>query len=77
MSNCLVKLSPEVHARVTAYATAVNISFDSAADKIINRWMDDTGDLVIEELAKKRRKAQPTSVVPFGADPAREASASV
>lgn len=45
-----------------------------------NHWLpltSNVSDFVIAELPKDRRKAQPTSVVPFGASPTREAGASL
>ena len=47
-------LSATTYARVAGYAAAFNKSVDEVANNAINRWMDHTGDLVIEELARRR-----------------------
>jgi len=56
MFVCL-KISPETHARIASYAKAgKNLTVDRAAEKIINHWMDETGDFVIDELRKRRAR---------------------
>jgi hypothetical protein len=50
MKSAAVVLSPETHARVAEYASAARTNLNDAVNKILNRWMDDVGFIVLERL---------------------------
>lgn len=54
-NNCKIALSEEAYQRIMEYAEVAGIALERAASEAVNGWMDSTGDLVMEELPKRRK----------------------
>ena len=56
-----IELSPEAFTRVSHYAAVLGIPVEEAASKMVVKWMDETGDLVLSFLEKKSEKGETTT----------------
>lgn len=49
-----VCLNEKSYKRLSEYADTCGVSLDQAASKIINKWMEETGDYTIYVIQKRR-----------------------
>jgi hypothetical protein len=57
MEKVTVTLTPEMAEQFKAYAQAFGMTLDSAVNKALDRWMEDSGSLVYAEVMGRRAAA--------------------
>lgn len=60
-----ISIDPATYRRVQQYARVAGISADLSAKKIINFWMDDEGDFLLQYV--ERKSLTKNNVVPISA----------
>ena len=53
-NDCNVVLSKKAHERIKEYSDFTGISVERATSEAVSEWMDETGDLVMQEMERRR-----------------------
>lgn len=61
----MVPMDAQLAGQYREYARAAGITFERAVHKGLDRWMEDTGSFVYEELVNRQQGCKPSNVVPF------------
>jgi hypothetical protein len=54
MRNVTVTLTPEMAEQYQAYAQAAGITLERAVNRALDKWMEETGRFVYEEMRKRQ-----------------------